>query len=82
MSSTVQFGLYSDLCLNGYTEGMLRLIQGILDPLQQTLADGCHLCWDTGSYISEAGFSRVELNTAYLKKSAFINPQIYGVAYK
>ncbi|XP_054808474.1 uncharacterized protein LOC129310607 isoform X2 [Prosopis cineraria] len=61
---------------------ILRFIQRILDPLQQTLADGCHLCRDTGRYISEAGFSRVELNTGYMKTLAYMRPQIYGVAYK
>ncbi|XP_054809563.1 uncharacterized protein LOC129311345 [Prosopis cineraria] len=67
----------------GAKEGtVLRFIQGFLDPLQQTLADGCHLCRDTGGFISEAGFSRVELNTASLKIAALINPFVYGLAYK
>ncbi|XP_054809564.1 uncharacterized protein LOC129311346 [Prosopis cineraria] len=76
-------GLYVFVEHVGAKEGkVLKFIQKILDPLQQTLADGCHLCRDTEGYISEAGFSRVELNTASLKKATFVNPHIYGVAYK
>ncbi|XP_028762014.1 methyltransferase-like protein 7A isoform X1 [Neltuma alba] len=76
-------GLYVIVEHVGAKEGtILRFIQRILDPLQQVLADGCHLCRDTESLISEAGFSRVELNTASLKKASFVNPHIYGLAYK
>ncbi|KAI9111502.1 hypothetical protein K1719_017192 [Acacia pycnantha] len=75
-------GMYVFVEHVGVKEGTLRFIQKILDPLQQTLADRCHLCRDTGSDISEAGFSRVDLNTVSLKKAALENPQIYGVAYK
>ncbi|TKY69657.1 Methyltransferase protein 7A [Spatholobus suberectus] len=60
----------------------LKFIQRVLDPLQQTLADGCHLSRETGNYISRAGFSSVELNLASLSSAAFINPHAYGIAYK
>ncbi|KAI9111543.1 hypothetical protein K1719_017233 [Acacia pycnantha] len=75
-------GMYVFVEHIGAKEGTLRVIQKILDPLQQMMADRCHLCRDTESYISEAGFSRVDLNTVSLKKAALENPQIYGVAYK
>ncbi|KAJ6801197.1 methyltransferase-like protein 7A [Iris pallida] len=35
---------------------LLRLMQSILDPLQQLLSDGCHLTRETGSLISEGTF--------------------------
>ncbi|OMO93245.1 Zinc finger, RING-type [Corchorus capsularis] len=41
---------------------ILKLLQSVLDPLQQTVADGCHLTRETGKNISAAGFSNVELN--------------------
>ncbi|XP_047156603.1 putative methyltransferase-like protein 7A isoform X1 [Vigna umbellata] len=60
----------------------LKFIQRVLDPLQRTLADGCHLSRETGNNISRAGFSDVELNMAFLSSATFINPHAYGVAYK
>ncbi|XP_027361099.1 methyltransferase-like protein 7A [Abrus precatorius] len=60
----------------------LKFVQRVLDPLQQTLADGCHLCRETGNSISRAGFSSVELNLAFLSSATFINPHAYGIAYK
>ncbi|XP_027913510.1 methyltransferase-like protein 7A isoform X1 [Vigna unguiculata] len=60
----------------------LKFIQRVLDPLQQTLADGCHLSRNTGNNISRAGFSDVELNMTFLSSATFINPHAYGVAYK
>ncbi|KNA21732.1 hypothetical protein SOVF_040760 isoform B [Spinacia oleracea] len=59
-----------------------RLLQRILDPLQQLLADGCHLTRETGKYISEAGFSSVDSNTGYISSALFINPHLYGIAQK
>ncbi|XP_030956936.1 methyltransferase-like protein 7A [Quercus lobata] len=61
---------------------VLRFIQNVLDPLQQTVADGCHLTRETGMKISEAGFSGVELNKAFLSNAFFVNPQVYGIACK
>ncbi|GAU44605.1 hypothetical protein TSUD_240970 [Trifolium subterraneum] len=60
----------------------LRLLQRILDPLQQTLADGCHLSRDTGDSITRAGFSSVELDIAFLSNATFVNPHAYGIAYQ
>lgn len=61
---------------------VLRFVQSVLDPLQQTLADGCHLTRKTGMKISESGFSGVELSMASLSNAFFINPHIYGLASK
>ncbi|KAA8529407.1 hypothetical protein F0562_033794 [Nyssa sinensis] len=61
---------------------ILRFLQGVLDPLQQTVADGCHLTRNTGKYISEAGFSIVDINMAFLSSALFINPHAYGIARK
>ncbi|KAK4598567.1 hypothetical protein RGQ29_015852 [Quercus rubra] len=61
---------------------VLRFIQNVLDPLQQTVADGCHLTRETGMKISEAGFSGVELNKAFVSNAFHVNPQVYGIAYK
>ncbi|XVE91514.1 hypothetical protein REPUB_Repub01dG0016400 [Reevesia pubescens] len=36
---------------------ILKFWQNVLDPLQQTVSDGCHLTRETGKYISTAGFS-------------------------
>lgn len=67
----------------GVAEGtVLRFVQSVLDPLQQTVADGCHLTRETGSQISEAGFLGVELNSGFLSNALFINPHVYGVAHK
>ncbi|KAK6139390.1 hypothetical protein DH2020_026898 [Rehmannia glutinosa] len=61
---------------------LLRYVQGILDPLQQTVVDGCHLTRNTAANIAKAGFSGLDLNQAVLSSTAFINPQIYGIAYR
>lgn len=58
---------------------ILKFLQSVLDPLQQTLADGCHLTRETGKDISAAGFSNVELSMVSLSNASFINPHVYGV---
>ncbi|RYR09129.1 hypothetical protein Ahy_B05g077234 isoform A [Arachis hypogaea] len=60
----------------------LKIFQRLIDPLQQILADGCHLSRDTGNSIYKAGFSSVEFKTAFVSNASFINPHIYGIAYK
>ncbi|XP_048503265.1 uncharacterized protein LOC104897881 isoform X2 [Beta vulgaris subsp. vulgaris] len=60
----------------------LRLVQKILDPLQQLLADGCHLTRETGRFVSEAGFSSVDSSTISISSSMFVNPHLYGIARK
>uniref|UniRef100_A0A2P2K2H1 Methyltransferase type 11 domain-containing protein n=1 Tax=Rhizophora mucronata TaxID=61149 RepID=A0A2P2K2H1_RHIMU len=61
---------------------ILRFLQSVLNPLQQTLADGCHLTRETGKVIYEAGFSSVDLNMAHLSSASLLNPQVYGIARK
>ncbi|GFZ00171.1 S-adenosyl-L-methionine-dependent methyltransferases superfamily protein [Actinidia rufa] len=61
---------------------ILRCVQGVLDPLQRTVADGCHLTRKTGKNISEAGFSDVDINTAFLSNAFFVNPHVYGIGCK
>ncbi|KAJ1423662.1 S-adenosyl-L-methionine-dependent methyltransferase [Sesbania bispinosa] len=60
----------------------LKFLQRVLDPLQQTVSDGCHLSRETGNNICRAGFSNVELDTAFLSNAAFVNPHVYGIAYQ
>ncbi|KAJ7943446.1 Methyltransferase-like protein [Quillaja saponaria] len=61
---------------------ILRFVQRVLDPLQQTVADGCHLSRETEKDITKAGFSSLELSMAFLSNAAFINPHAYGIARK
>lgn len=61
---------------------ILRFLQSVLDPVQQAVADGCHLTRETGKEISKVGFSGVDLNTAFLSNALFVNPQVYGIAVK
>lgn len=61
---------------------ILRFIQSVLDPLQQTLADGCHLTRETGRSISKSGFSDVKLSMTSLSSASIINPQLFGIACK
>ncbi|KAG6533020.1 methyltransferase-like protein 7A isoform X1 [Zingiber officinale] len=60
----------------------LRFAQNVLDPLQQIVADGCHLTRETGKSISEAGFSSVNLQTCFLSSVSIISPHVYGIACK
>uniref|UniRef100_A0A0D3CXN6 Methyltransferase type 11 domain-containing protein n=1 Tax=Brassica oleracea var. oleracea TaxID=109376 RepID=A0A0D3CXN6_BRAOL len=61
-----------------------RHVQNVLDPLQQVVADGCHLTRNIGLYIAGAGFSGgAEINTAAMYSFPWIiRPHVYGVAYK
>ncbi|XP_009403153.3 uncharacterized protein LOC135666455 [Musa acuminata AAA Group] len=61
---------------------LLRFMQGLVDPLQQFVSDGCHLTRETGKQISEAGFSRVSLQAAFLRTVPLFSPHVYGIAYK
>lgn len=55
----------------------LRLTQTLLDPLQQLLADGCHLTRDTLSVVRGAGFSGgVEAKEFMLDGFSLIGPHI------
>ncbi|KAI3927364.1 hypothetical protein MKX01_027595 [Papaver californicum] len=48
----------------------------------QLLADGCHLTRETGKYISEAGFSDVNINKVSVSSASYISPHVYGTACK
>jgi hypothetical protein len=61
---------------------MRRFVQGVLNPLQQIVADGCHLTRKTGQVIAKAGFSKVEIQQAFISTACIINPHVYGIAYK
>ncbi|KAG7589519.1 S-adenosyl-L-methionine-dependent methyltransferase [Arabidopsis suecica] len=58
----------------------LRLVQNVLDPLQQVVADGCHLTRHTGESILEARFNG-GVRMASLSRFAYISSHVYGVAY-
>lgn len=58
----------------------LRFVQGLLDPLQQAVADGCHFTRKTGKNISEAGFTNVDSRQVVLSTASLINPHIIGIA--
>ncbi|KAM3243723.1 hypothetical protein ACQJBY_055581 [Aegilops geniculata] len=60
----------------------LQLVQGALDPLQQFVADGCHLTRKTAESIKKAGFSSLSLNAVRLSSAYIVSPHVYGVAYK
>lgn len=62
----------------------LRLLQKLLNPLQQRFADGCHLTRNTRECIMEAGFSGgVEIETFSMYSFPWMTrPHIYGLAYK
>ncbi|PIN13762.1 putative methyltransferase [Handroanthus impetiginosus] len=61
---------------------ILRFVQGILNPLQQTVADGCHLTRKTATNIAEAGFASLDVNEVVLSTAFITNPQVYGIAYR
>ncbi|EOA34009.1 hypothetical protein CARUB_v10021505mg [Capsella rubella] len=61
-----------------------RHVQNVLDPIQQVVADGCHLTRKTDLHISAAGFGGgAEINNAAIYSFPWIiRPHVYGVAYK
>ncbi|KAK3155259.1 hypothetical protein QOZ80_2BG0200900 [Eleusine coracana subsp. coracana] len=61
---------------------ILRFVQGALDPLQQFVADGCHLTRKTGENIRDVGFSSLSLDSVRLSNAYIISPHVYGVACK
>ncbi|KAL9665400.1 hypothetical protein QQ045_020820 [Rhodiola kirilowii] len=61
----------------------LRIIQTLLDPLQEALADGCHLTQNTGQSISQAGFSKVDINSIFVSSASLLGPHVgFGIRYE
>jgi hypothetical protein len=59
-----------------------RALQGLLDPLQQALADGCHLSRDTGAAVEAAGFESVAgggLARLRVEGLGILSPHVAGV---
>ncbi|KAL6911474.1 hypothetical protein ACP4OV_000279 [Aristida adscensionis] len=68
--------------VSGPDGSLLRFVQGALDPLQQFVADGCHLTRKTDESIRDVGFSSLSLNSVQLSNAYIISPHVYGVACK
>ncbi|CAM9418232.1 unnamed protein product, partial [Ectocarpus sp. 4 AP-2014] len=70
----------------------LRQQQELLDPLQQLLADGCHLTRETGQLIRDSAgespsrnrlFSRIEtIESVRIKSMWPVSEQVFGVVVK
>ncbi|MEW5302515.1 MAG: hypothetical protein WDW38_002328 [Sanguina aurantia] len=60
----------------------IRVSQGILNPVQRLLADGCNLNRDTLVVYREAGFGTVEVESFEAKGLFVIAPHIVGIATK
>ena len=68
--------------VQAFEPGRLRTAQRLLDPLQQLLADGCHLTRRTGDIIADAGFANVDLRRLQVPGASLISPHVWGVATK
>lgn len=63
------------------SKGSVKLFaQKLLTPLQQSLADGCHLDRNTLDYINSAGFTHVEASQLDLEGLGILSPHIVGIA--
>lgn len=60
--------------------GLLRVQQALLGPLQQALADGCHLSRDTAATIQGEAWSQLKLESFQVEGASLISPHIRGVA--
>lgn len=65
--------------VKAFDRGLLRLQQGLLDPLQQALADGCHLTRDTGALIRAQEWQSLELDRFSIAGASLISPHIAGI---
>ena len=66
--------------VRAFRPGLTRVSQTVLDPLQQLLADNCHLTRDTGRLIEEAGFASVDVQQFEVDGASLIAPHVSGVA--
>eukprot|EP00210_Caulerpa_lentillifera_P009248 g8815.t1 len=58
-----------------------RFLQVLFNPLQQVIADGCHLTRDTSASIKSSGFRAVDVQSVYIDKASFLAPHIFGTAF-
>jgi hypothetical protein len=58
----------------------LRFWQNLLDPVQQLVADGCHLSRNTLGLIEAAGFTSLDVKSMRVKGLSLISPHILGTA--
>ncbi|CAK9260055.1 unnamed protein product [Sphagnum jensenii] len=58
----------------------LRFWQNLLDPVQQLVADGCHLSRNTLGLIEAAGFTSLDIKSMRVKGLSLISPHILGTA--
>lgn len=65
--------------VEAFDRGLLRLQQGLLDPLQQAVADGCHLTRDTGGLLTAQPWQSLELERFSVAGASLISPHIAGV---
>lgn len=59
--------------------GLLQLQQRLFDPLQQLLADGCHLAVDTAAAVAAAGWDARQLERFEVEGMGLIAPHVAGV---
>lgn len=62
------------------SKGQLRLLQNLLNPLQQAAADGCHLNRDTLKSVQSAGFASVNASNFTVPGLGLIGPHVAGIA--
>ena len=76
--------LFSEHTAAGWSEApLIRAAQALFDPLQQALADGCHLTRDPEAGLAAApGLRLVEVERFTVPGMAFIGPHVAGVAVK
>lgn len=74
--------MHCNFCLlAGNAEGdSLRFWQDLLDPVQQLVADGCHLKRDTLGFIEAAQFSSVDARRVKVSGASLIGPHVVGSA--
>lgn len=61
---------------------LLRVAQTVLNPLQQVLADECHLTRDTLRAVETAGFAQVDADRFVVGGLSYLGPHVAGVAIK
>lgn len=62
------------------TEPLLRAAQNILTPVQELLADGCHLNRNPLQFMASAGFASIESRSFKVPGMGIIAPHVSGIA--